>query len=178
LALFAAWLLFLIIFIAIERTSSQPMISLSLFQNRLFSVNLVTGFITFICMAGTIILMPFYLENVLGYGPRSVGLLLATVPIAMGVAAPISGSLSDRYGTRPITVIGLLMLVVGFTPSALWTRRQPLAMLRFLPSASVWGFSNAQQRRHSPCPGAPGVARLLSITRTLGQTTISPCWGR
>jgi MFS family permease len=77
------------------------MIDLRLFQNLLFSINLVTGFITFVAIAGVFILMPLYLENVLGYDTRQVGYLLAIVPIALGIAAPISGSLSDRLGTRP-----------------------------------------------------------------------------
>jgi EmrB/QacA subfamily drug resistance transporter len=177
LALLATWLLFLMIFIAIERISSQPMITLSLFQNRLFSVNLVTGFVTFICMAGTIILMPFYLENVLGYGLRSVGLLLATVPIAMGVTAPISGSLSDRFGTRPITVMGLLMLVIGYyAVSTLDTQTTALGyVLRFLPVGIGMGIfqspNNSAVMGAVPRPRLGVASGLLSITRTLGQTT-------
>jgi len=133
--LFAVWLLFLGLFLAIERKSNQPMIDLNLFQNRLFSINLVTGFISFVCIAGTIILMPFFLENVLGYDPRSVGVLLAVVPIAMGVTAPIAGSLSDRLGTRPITVIGLSMLLVGYyAVGTLSTETTAVGyVLRFLP---------------------------------------------
>ena len=177
LALFAIWLLFLMIFVAAERASSQPMINLGLFQNRLFSVNLITGFITFICIAGTIILMPFYLENVLGYDPRSVGLLLAVVPIAMGVTAPISGSLSDRFGTRPITVMGLVMLAIGFyAVSTLDIRTTALGyVLRFLPIGIGMGIfqspNNSAVMGAVPRPRLGVASGLLSITRTLGQTT-------
>lgn len=177
LTLFATWLLFLAIFLVIEWKSSQPMIDLSLFQNRLFSVNLVTGFITFVSIAGTIILMPFYLENVLGYDPRSVGLLLAIVPVAMGVTAPIAGSLSDRLGTRPITVIGLLMLLIGYyVVGTLSAQTTPLGyIVRFLPIGVGMGIF--QSPNNSAIMGAAPRARLgvasglLSITRTLGQIT-------
>jgi EmrB/QacA subfamily drug resistance transporter len=67
LALFGASLICLAAFVAIERKVRFPMIELSLFRSRLFSINLVTAFMIFISLAGTIILMPFYLENVLGY---------------------------------------------------------------------------------------------------------------
>jgi EmrB/QacA subfamily drug resistance transporter len=177
LSLFAVWFLFLVIFLAIEWKSSQPMIELSLFQNRLFSINLITGFIVFVSMAGTIILMPFYLEDVLGYDPRSVGLLLAIVPIALGVTAPIAGSLSDRIGTRPITVIGLLVLLVGYyAVSTLDIRTNALGyILRFLPIGI--GMGVFQSPNNSAIMGAAPRARLgvasglLSITRTLGQTS-------
>jgi len=176
LALFAIWPIFLAIFLMIELRSSQPMIDLSLFQNRLFSVNLVTGFVTFVSIAGTIILMPFYLENVLGYDPRSVGFLLAVVPISMGVIAPVAGSLSDRVGTRPITVAGLFVLLVGYYAiSTLTIQTSSLGfILRFLPIGIGMGIF--QSPNNSAIMGsAPrerlGIASgLLSITRALGQT--------
>jgi len=177
LALFAISLCFLAIFLMIELRNSQPMIDLSLFQNRLFSVNLVTGFITFVCIAGAIILMPFYLENVLGYDPRSVGFLLAVVPISMGLIAPIAGSLSDRLGTRPIAVAGLSVLLVGYYAiSTLSMRTTPLGyILRFLPIGVGMGVFNSPNNSAimGSAPRAQlGVASgLLAITRTLGQIT-------
>jgi EmrB/QacA subfamily drug resistance transporter len=177
LSLFAVWLIFSIIFLTIEWRSRQPMIDLSLFRNRLFSVNLVTGFITFISVAGTFILMPFYLENMLGYSTRSVGLLLAIVPITMGITAPISGSLSDRLGTRPITVAGLVILVIGYyAVSTLSLQTTALGyVLRFLPIGV--GMGVFQSPNNSAIMGSAPRARLgvasglLAITRTLGQVS-------
>jgi len=177
LALFAATLLFLALFITIELRIKDPMIDLGLFRNRLFNINLVTGFIVFVCMAGTIILMPFYLENVLGYDPRSVGFLLAIVPIAVGIAAPISGALSDRVGTRPITVAGLLFILLGFLAiGTLSAETTALGhVLRFLPIGIGIGVFSSPN--NSAVMGAVpqtrlGVASgLLSVTRTLGQST-------
>lgn len=177
LALFAVSVCFLAIFLMIESRSSQPMIDLSLFQNRLFSINLVTGFITFVCIAGTIILMPFYLENVLSYDPRSVGFLLAVVPIAMGLIAPVAGSLSDRLGTRPIAVAGLFVLLVGYYAiSTLGMQTTPLSyILRFVPIGIGMGIFNSPNNSAimGSAPRAQlGVASgLLAITRTLGQIT-------
>jgi len=177
LALFAIWLCFLAIFLMIELRSSQPMIDLSLFRSRLFSINLVTGFITFICISGTIILMPFYLENVLGYDPRSVGFLLAVVPIAMGLIAPVAGSLSDHVGTRSIAVAGLSVLLIGYyAVSTLTIQTTPLGyIVRFLPIGI--GMGVFQSPNNSAIMGSASRERLgiasglLSITRTLGQTT-------
>ena len=177
LALFAASLVLLALFLAIERRIRYPMIELRLFRDRLFNINLVTGFVIFVCMSGTIILMPFYLENVLGYTPRSVGLLLAIVPIALGITAPISGSLSDRFGPRPIIVAGLLMLLLGFSAvSTLSTGTTALGyVLRFLPIGI--GIGTFQSPNNSAVMGAVPRSRLgiasglLSLTRTLGQTT-------
>jgi EmrB/QacA subfamily drug resistance transporter len=177
LALCGVSAVFAALFIAIELKAEQPMIDLRLFRSSLFSVSLVTGYIIFVCIAGAIILMPFYLENVLGYDTRQVGLLLAVVPIGLGVTAPISGSLSDRFGTRPITVIGLAVLLVGFFAlSTLGEDTTALGyILRFLPIGI--GVGMFQSPNNSAVMGsAPrerlGVASgMLAVTRTLGQTT-------
>lgn len=177
LALFAGWVILLAGFITLELRVRQPMIDLAIFKNVLFSVNLVTGFATFVAIAGMFILIPFYLENVLGYDTRQVGLLLAVVPIALGITAPIAGSLSDRFGTRPITVIGLVMLLIGYyAMSTLDAQTTTLGyILRLLPLGIGMGIF--QSPNNSAIMGsAPrerlGIASgLLSITRTLGQTT-------
>jgi EmrB/QacA subfamily drug resistance transporter len=176
LALFGASLICLAAFVAIERKVRFPMIELSLFRSRLFSINLVTAFMIFISLAGTIILMPFYLENVLGYDTQSVGFLLAIVPIALGITAPISGAMSDRYGSRSITVLGLAILLVGFVAvSTLSPRTTALGyVLRFLPIGI--GIGTFQSPNNSAVMGAVprerlGIASgLLAITRTLGQS--------
>ena len=177
LFLFAAFVIFLVLFITIERTALQPMINLALFKNSRFTVGLITGFITFVTIAGAIILMPFYLENVLGYDTRQVGLLLAAVPIGLGISAPISGSLSDRFGTRPITIIGLMILVFGYLPmSTLDTRTSAVEfLLLFLPlgiGMGVFQSPNNSAIMGSAPPGRLGiVSGMIAVTRTIGQTT-------
>lgn len=175
--LLVAWLVFLAVFIAIETRSPHPMINLGLFRNLLLSVNLVTGFITFVAIAGVFILIPFYLENVLGYSVLRVGLMLAVVPIALGVTAPIAGSLSDRLGTRPIAVVGLLSLVTGYLAMSTLTANTGLLgyILRLLPVGIGMGVfqspNNSAIMGSAPREQLGVVSGLLSITRTLGQTT-------
>ena len=55
LGLFGTWLLFLAIFILTELRVEEPMIDLRLFRNGLFSINLITGFLTFVAISGTIL---------------------------------------------------------------------------------------------------------------------------
>ncbi len=177
LILFTTFFLFLILFVIIENRTTQPMIELRLFRNKLFSINLITGFATFVAIAGTVILMPFYLENILGFATSQVGLLMAIVPLFLGVVAPLSGSLSDRFGARPITVSGLVMLVLGYW--AMSTLNQQTTglgyVLRLLPVGV--GMGMFQSPNNSAVMGSVprqrlGIASgLLAISRTLGQTT-------
>jgi len=177
IVLFASWLASLVLFLYVELKISQPMVDLRIFQDGVLSAGLFSGFLAFVAMAGVVLLMPFYLENVLGYSPHQVGLLLAVVPVSAGLSSPISGSLSDRFGTRPITTLGLAVLVSGYlglttlseTTSALGY------VLRFLPiglGAGIFQSPNNSAIMGSATRQQLGVVSgLLSITRTLGQTS-------
>jgi len=186
LLLLAGWLVSMAVFVLIELKSAQPMVELRLFRNALFSVNLITGFMTFVASSGILLLMPFYLENVLKLDPESAGLLMAVSPLMVGIIAPISGSLSDRFGTRPMTAIGLGFILVSYiTISTLTVFTTPLGYaLRYLVMGI--GVGMFQSPNNSAVMGAVprerlGVASsLLSITRTMGQVvgiaTLGALW--
>ncbi|MFQ5577796.1 MAG: MFS transporter [Anaerolineae bacterium] len=175
--LLGSWLVFLLLFLAVERRIAQPMIDLQIFKRSLFSINLTTGFITFVSIAGVLILMPFYLENILGFNTRQVGLLMAAVPLMLGISSPLSGALSDRFGSRPITVAGLGIMVFGYYAISTLSRDTTAwgYILRMLPLGI--GMGVFQSPNNSAIMGAVPKTRLgiasglLALTRTLGQTT-------
>lgn len=165
-----------IAFILIESRSPYPMINLRMFSNRQFSINLITGFMVFLCTAGTALLFPLYLQNILHYNSQQTGLMLAVTPICVSIVAPLSGALSDRTGSRPITTLGLLILIIGFVAvSTLSEATSTLGyLLRFIPVGI--GIGLFQSPNNSAVMGSVaranlGVASgLLSLTRTVGQT--------
>ncbi len=57
--------------------------------------------------------MPFYLIQGRGLSPAQAGLLLTAQPLIMAIAAPISGTLSDRIGSRTPGTLGMLILAGG-----------------------------------------------------------------
>ena len=177
LLLFTGWILFLLLFYFIEKTAAQPMIDLALFKNMTFSVGLISGLAVFIAISGTTILMPFYLEDVLGFSPKSVGLLMTTVPGLMGVIAPLSGSLSDRFGSRPMTLAGLLILFFGYCAVSTLNRDTTVMgyVLRFLPIGIGMGMfqspNNSAIMGSAPSKRLGVASGMLALTRTLGQTT-------
>jgi EmrB/QacA subfamily drug resistance transporter len=174
--LLALWLVFQTIFIRTELRVPQPMIDLRLFNNALFSVNVATGVLSFVCFSGTFILMPFYLQNILHYEPRQAGLLLSVVPIALGLTSPVSGWLSDRFGPRLIATIGLFILALGFfLLSSLETTTSALGFgLRFLPVGLGMGIfsspNNSAIMGTAPRERLGVVSGLLAVNRTIGQT--------
>lgn len=114
LALFGLALVSLVAFGFVESRQKQPMIDLRLFANRQLSVGLVGTLFTYIAIAGVVVLLPFYLQNVQGLNPGQAGIYLAILPLAMAASSPLSGWLSDRVGTPPIAVAGLVFMLLGY----------------------------------------------------------------
>lgn len=171
-----------LIFVAVEMRLREPMVDLGLFRDSLFSISLLTGFLVFLVFGGLFI-MPFYLERVQGYDPQQVGLFLVVVPVAVGVTAPFAGALSDRYGSRGISLLGLL-IVAGACLSVASLETDTSAagyIVRLLPLGLGQGLF--QSPNNSAIMGAAprerlGIASgLLSLSRTMGQVTGLPLMG-
>jgi EmrB/QacA subfamily drug resistance transporter len=174
--LFGLWLILLALFIFIERKTEQPMIHPELFQNSIFSVNLATGFISFVGLGGTVILLPFYLEDILMYSAMQVGLLMGIIPLMLGIISPVSGVLSDRVGTRKITMTSLAVLLLGFLTAATLDAHTTVLeyALRVLAvGVGIGGFvspNNSAIMGSAPRPQLGIVSSMMAQSRTLGQT--------
>lgn len=174
-ALFILFAASMAVFIRVEQLSEFPMIDLSMFKNRMFSINLITGFLTFIVTAGTMMIIPLYLQNILHHGPRVAGLMMAVTPLTVALVAPISGSLSDRIGSRLITSLGLLMILIGIISLSTLSAQTTVFgyVLRFIPVGM--GIGMFQSPNNSAIMGSVprerfGIASsLLSLNRTIGQ---------
>lgn len=152
------------------------MIDLKLFHNTIFSVNLTTGFISFVGLGGTMILLPFYLENILGFPSMKVGLLMGIIPVMLGVTASLSGVMPDRVGSRKITMIGLLVMLFGFLAASTLDQNTTIlgyACRIFAVGAGMGIFmppNNSAIMGAAPGPQLGIVSGLMAQSRTLGQT--------
>jgi DHA2 family lincomycin resistance protein-like MFS transporter len=96
--------------------SDRALLDLRTFRSRTFSVAVLLMAAMMMALFGTIILLPIYLQTVLGLQPVEAGLLLLPGGLLMGLAAPFVGRAYDRLGARPLLVPGTIMVA-----AALWT---------------------------------------------------------
>lgn len=112
-ALLLSAIILLVVFVIIEIQSKHPMLDLSLFKQLPFSLTATSAVINYIGVYSSIFLMPYYLIQGRGFSPAQAGLILTAQPVIMAVIAPISGTLSDRIGTRLPAVFGMAVLSAG-----------------------------------------------------------------
>lgn len=176
LGLLAFSVLSLVMFIRTEFRVKEPLLDLSLFRNSLFSLNLSMRLISFIVTGGITLLFPFYLSNLLELEPTVVGLLLTTTMVFFGLASPIAGILSDRFGYRLIATAGLVMVAYGcYTIGTLTAETSILGyVLRVLPLGLGMGIfqspNNSAVMGSVPKERLGVVSGVNVIGRTLGNT--------
>ncbi len=105
--LFILSIVFIIIFILIETKARHPVMELRHFRNRPFAAANISALISFTALYNVILLMPFFLQNELGYSPEKVGIVFLAVPLVMSVVSPVSGWLSDRTNSFILSSIGV-----------------------------------------------------------------------
>ncbi len=103
----------------------------------------LTIFIDFAGFGLVLPLLPFWAER-LGAGPVAVGLVLTIYALAQFVFTPVLGTLSDRYGRRPVILASLLIEALSLALSALAGSLAILFVARFIGGLGASNIGSAQ----------------------------------
>lgn len=88
----------------------RALLDLRTLTTKTFTIAVVMMAILMMSMFGVFILLPIYLQNVLGLTTLQTGLLLLPGGLIMGLCAPKVGSLFDKYGPKPLVIPGAILL--------------------------------------------------------------------
>jgi EmrB/QacA subfamily drug resistance transporter len=114
LALLIAGLLLVGVFVWVETRATEPIIPMRLFQNSIFTVANIYGFIAGMAMFGAIIFLPLYLQAVKGYSPTRSGLALLPVVIGIFASSIFSGRLVSKTGRYRIwPIVGAVIMTTA-----------------------------------------------------------------
>ena len=112
--------------VVLEKRVEEPNIDLSLFTCRPFAAALASLVLSFLGLFAVGFLLPFYFENLRQFSPAISGFLLTPFALTIAAAAPISGSVADRIGSRWLASAGLGIASLGmFLVSLLGTDNPP-----------------------------------------------------
>lgn len=101
-------------FLAHERRTPDPVVNFALFRIRVFVASVVSLLGIAISNSALMLLLPFYMQGVLGQSASFMGLVFLSAPIFTITLAPVVGRVTDRIGARIPASIGVLMTMAAF----------------------------------------------------------------
>lgn len=103
----------LILFFRRQLSMDSPMLEVRVLTNRTFLVGTIIGMLVQGSLLAAGVLVPIYLQTLLGYSATVSGLVILPGALLMGALGPIAGRLFDKYGPRALVVVGMLILTVS-----------------------------------------------------------------
>ena len=157
---FAVAVISLVAFVIIERRRRYPMLDLTLFRSGTYTGANVAMLLVALAMFGVFFFVSLYMQNVLGYSAVQAGAAFLPMTVLIILIAPIAGKASDRFGSRWLMTIGMVLLGVQLlyfsqlsTTSDFWN---------LLPGFILGGFGMAM----AMTPTAAAAIRAVPVHKS------------
>ena len=145
LKMMSLFLVSLVLFVFVELRARTPILSFSLFRNRLFTASILSLFFITSTQSAISFLMPFYLQNILHFSPSQMGWIMIAGSVIIVMVAPIAGWMSDRLGSRLLCTVGSGLIVIAqfFIASLGLDSSIPRIILPLMLSGLGWAIFNS-----------------------------------
>ncbi|TFG30549.1 MFS transporter [Candidatus Thorarchaeota archaeon] len=108
-----------IAFVFRERAFESPIITIEVLTDKKISASIFSALLAYMAMVPVSFLLPFYLQEALGFNQAMTGIFLTVQPIMISITGPIAGFVSERVRAKIQTVAGLLCQLLGLIVLAL-----------------------------------------------------------
>lgn len=151
----------------------KPFLDVKILGNRNYAVSVISSMVLYLVMMGSSVMMPLYVQSVMGYSAVVSGLVTLPGSLATAVVSPFAGRLYDKMGIRKIFMAGSAVLMVSNIGMFFLTMSTPLwvaagfNVLRNISIGSLmmplltWGTSNVDPKK------VADASSLLTSFRTI-----------
>lgn len=148
------------IFFAVRQWGlEKPFLDVKILKNKNYAISVISSMLLYLVMMGSSVMMPLYVQSVMGYSAVVSGLVTLPGSLATAVISPLAGKMYDKMGIKRLFVIGSAALIIsniGMTfltlDTPLWTAAA-LNVIRNLSIGSLmmplltWGTSNVELKK-------------------------------
>src|SRR5690625_4096885 len=130
----------LYLFITRQLKLKEPLLEFRVFKYGIFTLATGLGMVVFAAMIGTNVILPLYMQNMIGFTALKSGLVLLPGAIIMGLMNPITGYLFDKFGGKWLARLGLFLLAMttfAFTNLSMDTSFTYLATMNGIRMVSI-----------------------------------------
>ena len=117
-----------------DPSKQPPLLNLSVLKNKSFTVGTVTAALSFFAFSSIMVIMPLYIQDCRGYSATISGLVMLPGAFGQCIAQFFGGKALDRFGARPVALIGSITLLFGTIMMSL------ISMTSWIWWVSIWQF--------------------------------------
>ncbi len=151
----------------------KPFLDVKILRNPAYAVSVISSMVLYLVMMGSSVMMPLYVQSVMGYSAVVSGLVTLPGSVATALISPFAGNLYDKIGIKKIFVLGSAALVISNSGMIFLSMGTPLwvaACLNVIRNLSIgslmmplltWGTSNVNEQK------VADASSLLTSLRTI-----------
>ncbi|MGM9566640.1 MAG: MDR family MFS transporter [Clostridia bacterium] len=171
-------LLAVALFIYRQFHTEQPLLELRTFKHFDFSLSVINSMLFYLIMMGGSLILPLYVQTLLGYSATVSGLVTLPGSLAMALVSPVAGRIYDRLGMKRLAVAGSSALFIGALGMCFVTLKTPLlwvALLNVIRNVAIgclmmpfvtWGVSSIDPE--NTADGTTLINSLRTIAGAVG----------
>ena len=115
-------------------TGREPLLDLEVLKNRSFTVGTITAALSFFAFSSITVILPLYIQDDRGYSATMSGLIMLPGALGQAIAQFFGGKALDRFGARPVALIGTITLCFGTVMMSL------ISLDSWIWWVSIWQF--------------------------------------
>ena len=115
-------------------TGREPLLDLEVLKNRSFTVGTITAALSFFAFSSITVILPLYIQDDRGSPPTMSGLIMLPGALGQAIAQFFGGKALDRFGARPVALIGTITLCFGTVMMSL------ISLDSWIWWVSIWQF--------------------------------------
>jgi len=165
-----------VVFVRRQLRLTAPLLPVDLLRIPAFALSMATSISAFAAQMMAYVALPFYFQDVMHLPETTTGFLLTPWPIAIAVAAPLSGRLSDRYAPGLLSGFGLAILSAGLVAVASLPAHPSFLDIGWRLTLCGIGFGLFQSPNNriivtsAPRDRSGGASGMQSTARLTGQS--------
>lgn len=176
LALIVVGVVLLVLFVRRQLKLEVPLLRVQVLQSPRYAINIIVVAAYMAALVGAGVLLPIYLQNLLGVSALQTGLIMLPGAVGGAIMGFFAGRLFDRFGARRVVVPGTILALVGGVGLALFGLDTSVAFIvvvytcmgvglqAVIPPLGTWGLNSLDNRV---------IQHANALTNTINQVGAS-----
>ena len=91
----------------------EPFLELGILKSTEYALSVIGSMLLYFIMMGSSVIMPLYVQSIMGYSATVSGLVTLPGSLAMAIVSPLTGKIFDKLGMKKLFICGAAFLIIS-----------------------------------------------------------------